>query len=143
MLKKKQQKDFNKFLHKIEQKENCFFTSEDRNIGKTFTVNELAFTLQSLGYIVFILTPYKNMEYFAERFISLNKEDYKKLRENVVVIADEARFEMMKDFLDYCKYKKIPIVGYVNFTSNKPKYQIDNLEEFKKEYEYLDFIYKN
>lgn len=44
MLTEQQQKVFDKMLEYIEKKENYFLSSEDRNIGKTFILNELAFT---------------------------------------------------------------------------------------------------
>ena len=133
MLTEKQQKVFDEILHSIEKKRNYFLSSEDRCIGKTFTLNELAFNLQALGYRVFILTPYQDQEYFADGFISNYPPSYRgKLDKNTVIIADEARYEMMVDeLLDYCDYRHIPIVGYVNFR-RKQKY---NPIEFKKEYE--------
>jgi len=121
VLTEKQQIVFDKFLYSIKQKENYLLLSEDRNIGKTFVLNELAFTLQALGYIVFILTPYKNQEYFANKFVSFDDVDYycRGLRKDLVIIADEAKFEMMDEFLNYCKYNKIPVIGYVNVRRNK------------------------
>jgi len=119
-------------LECIEKKENYFLSSEDRNIGKTFMLNELAFTLQTLGYKVFVLTPCRACEYYGEKFISLDSQNYRgRLANDAVIIADEARFEMMEELLDYCKYKSIPVVGYVNFRRSK----IPEPIQFKREYE--------
>jgi hypothetical protein len=132
LLTEQQQKVLDEMLSYIERKENYFLSSEDRAIGKTFTLNELAFTLQALGYKVFVLTPYKECEYFADRFISLDLQSYRgRFANNAVIIADEARFEMMEEFLDYCKYRSIPVVGYVNFRRSKILKPI----QFKREYE--------
>jgi len=132
ILTEKQQKVLKKMLISIENKKNYFLSSADRNIGKTFTLNKLAFTLQALGYVVYILTPYKEQEYFTHKFISLEPINFKeKLNENVVIIADEARFEMMEELLDCCKYKRIPVVGYVNFMRFKPI----KIEPYKTEYQ--------
>lgn len=132
MLTEQQQKVFDKMLECIEKKENYFLSSEDRNIGKTFMLNELAFTLQTLGYKVFVLTPCRACEYYGEKFISLDSQSYRGvLANNAVIIADEARFEMMEGLLDYCKYRSIPVVGYVNFRRSK----IPEPIQFKREYE--------
>ena len=121
-------------LECIEKKENYFLSSEDRNIGKTFMLNELAFTLQTLGYKVFVLTPCRVCEYYGEKFISLDSQCYRGwLANDAVIIADEARFEKMEELLDYCKYKSIPVVGYVNFRRSK----IPEPIQFKREYEYI------
>jgi AAA+ ATPase superfamily predicted ATPase len=87
LLTKKQQEVFDEILHSIEKKQNYFLSSEDRRIGKTFTLNELAFNLQALGYRVFILTPYQDQEYFADGFISIYSPSYRgRLDENTVII---------------------------------------------------------
>lgn len=122
------------FLYSVESKQNLFLSSEPRNIGKTVILNELAFNLQALGYIVLVLTPYRQQEYFGEHFISLDYNDYcNKIngRKNVVIIADEARKVIMEDFLVFCEHRDIPVIGYVNFRVYKPVEPI----EFEREYE--------
>ncbi len=135
MLTEQQQKVLDEMLEYIKKKENYLLSSEDRRIGKTITLNELAFTLQALGYKVFILTPYQNQEYFANSFISLGSWGFSgKFTDNSVVIADEAKYEMMYEFLDYCKYRNIPVIGYINFNRGK-RVLIKPIDDFKIEYE--------
>lgn len=134
-LTEQQQKVFDVMLNMIESKQNYLLSSEDRNIGKTITLNELAFTLQSLGYDVCLLSPYPH-EFYANRFISFNEIDYaSKIYDDTIIVADEAKVEMMDELFDYCKNRNIPIVGYVNFYSRIPV-MYDNKEKFKREYEF-------
>jgi hypothetical protein len=132
MLTEKQQEVLDNFLEAIEQGKNLLLSSENRRIGKTYILNELGFTLQALGYNVFVLTPYKEQEYYANKFISDGIDRFKGFnREKLVILADEARYLMMDDIMEYCEYRKVPIVGYVNFyipRKIEPK-------EFKREYE--------
>lgn len=134
MLNGKQQVVFDYFLEKIEERKSCFLSSENRGIGKTFTLNELAFNLQALGYIVYILTPYKNQEYFAHSFISDSmKELYKIDRDILVIIVDESKYCKLDEIINFCKDYQIPIVGYVDFEFGKIK--IKEKIEFKREYD--------
>ncbi len=116
MLTEKQQKVFKKLLHSVERKENYFLSSEDRGIGKTFTLNELAFTLQALGYKVYVLTPYPKQVYYANGIISLDLIDLSGVDDNTVIIVDGVKFKKMKQLLEYCKLKRFPVVGYVEFS---------------------------
>jgi hypothetical protein len=133
ILTKIQQEAFNEFFESIEKGENLLLSSEPRRIGKTTILNELALTLQALGYIVYVSTPYQKQEYFAHRFLSNDMIHNRGLfGDNIVVIADESKYEYMNELLFNCKVKNIPVVGYVNFKIYKP---IDNVESFKREYE--------
>jgi AAA+ ATPase superfamily predicted ATPase len=132
MLTENLQTVLEKFLEVIENKQNLLLSSEDRRIGKTYILNELGFTLQALGYKVYILTPYREQEYYADKFTSCDAKDFQGLfMDKSVVIADEARYMMMYDIVGYCEYRKIPIVGYVNF--DVPR-KIESIE-FEREYE--------
>ena len=133
MLNGRQQVVFDIFLEMIKKKRNCFLSSEDRRIGKTYTLNELAFNLQAIGYIIYILTPYKNQEYFAHNFISDSiKELYKIDRYNLVIIVDESKYCKLDEIIKFCKDHQIPMVGYVDFEFGKMK--IKEKIEFKREY---------
>ncbi len=133
MLTEKQQETFDLFLYIIEQSKIYFLSSEPRRIGKTYILNELGFTLQALGYEVYILTPYPHQEYFANGFISTEPRDFRGMfKDNTIIIVDEERFELIGELLDYCRSRNIPVVGYVNFDEIKPVEPI----EFKTEYKY-------
>jgi hypothetical protein len=135
-----QQNIFDVMLNMSELKQNYLLSSEDRGIGKSTILNKLSFTLQALGYCVCLLTPFPR-EYFATNIISLYPNDYRGINKNSVVIVDETRYGiMMDDFLDYCKLKNIPVIGFVNFEKNKVI--IDNKEIFEKEFDFkwnIDF----
>lgn len=128
---------YNDFWKVINHKENLFFNAKDRAVGKSYLLNEIGFELQILGYRVFLITPC-NQEYFAERMISLHKEDYKgRLQENCVVLVDEVKWLMMNDFLDYCKYRQVPIIGFVRYEDKyKPFLEELNPIKFQREYEF-------
>lgn len=130
----KQQEYFDKLLLSCTNHEIDLYSSEERAWGKTVTLNELGFTLQALGYTVYILTPYRNQEYCGEKFISLDSCDYRDFsnipRDNIVVLADEVRLLMMKDFIDFCRSYNIALVGFVNYKIPIIYKEID----FKKEY---------
>ena len=130
MLTERQQNIFNDLLTAVEQKRFVGLSSHQRGIGKTTILNELAFTLQALGYVVYLLTPYKNQEYFAHKFISNNTNDLRGVRGNIVVIADEARYCMMDDLFTYCRLYGIPVVGFINYDTPK-----EVKSNFKQEYE--------
>jgi hypothetical protein len=134
MLTEWQEDKYKIFSEVIEQRGNFFFSSEDRNVGKTYLLNELGLELQALGYTVYILTPYPEHEYFAHGFIYINGDGYRgRLKENTVVLVDEARLYMMDEFLDYCKWRQIPVIGFVNY--RRPyKPEIDK-DLFIREYE--------
>jgi hypothetical protein len=118
-LTEQQQKVFDVMLHMARVRQSYLLSSEDRGIGKSITLNELAFTLQTIGYDVYLLNPHPVKDYYVNNIIALDSKSYEGLfRENSVVIADESRYEMMDDILEYCKYKKVPIVGYVNFETS-------------------------
>lgn len=122
-----QQKAFDKFLKRIEQKDMLLLSSEERRIGKTTTLNELALTLQALGYIVYVLTPYQKQEYFAHKFISTDRSNYTNLNvDKLVIIVDEEKRNKMDEIIEYCDFRKIPVVGYVNYEFDK--------EIFNREY---------
>lgn len=136
MLTEKQQEIFDDFLDAIEQKQELFLSSHERRMGKTYTLNELAFTLQALGYIVFVLTPFKNQEYFAHRFINYLRDLRGINRNKIVIIVDEIRFwnnknQETQEILEFCSNCKIPVIGYVNYYKNN---WISNEIKFKREY---------
>lgn len=137
-LTEKQQTIFDVMLHMVELKQNYLLSSEDRGIGKTITLNELAFTLQALGYEVYLLSPFPH-EFYTDGLFSGYSESYKgRLKNNSVVIVDELRYENMSDFLDYCEYRNVPVIGFVNFNCSKLNdYQMYfNTDKFKLEYKY-------
>ena len=130
----RQKRDFQWFLKGVEGKEVFFLSSKDRRIGKTYILNELALTLQALGYRVYVLTPYKEQEYYANKFITTSPNEFLGINgHKTVVLADGARYYMFRELEDYCRVKKIPMVGYVNFEKLEKK--SDNEELFKREYE--------
>lgn len=120
-LTEKQQKACDRLLHSVEKKENNVIFSDQRQIGKTTILNELGFDLQALGYKVFIYTPNKNQDYYANGFIceGLNNNFRGIKRDCIVVIVDELNRGSMreqnnfKELLEYCEYERIPVVGYV------------------------------
>lgn len=119
MLTEKQQKVFDDFLDAVKNKQILVLSSHQRNIGKTYTLNELAFSLQALGYIVFILTPFKSQDYFAHRFLYDYIRDLCGLdMSKIVIIADEVMYWDNKniEIFKHCQYYQIPIVGYVNYS---------------------------
>lgn len=134
MLTKQQQGIFDRFEKTILKREMLLLPSDNRGIGKTTILNELAFTYQALGYRTFVLTPCQQ-EYFAEKYIPNNPMFYRGYFGcDAIVIIDEAKFNDIQEFLQYCKYRKTPVVGFVDYFTPE-KYQIDYLKEFKKEYE--------
>lgn len=119
-LTEQQQKIFNEFLDSVEKKENNIISSDQKQIGKTTILNELGFDLQALGYKVFVYTPYKNQDYYANGFIYEGLHNFRGLkRDYIVVIVDELNRESIreqnnfKELLEFCEYGKIPIVGYI------------------------------
>lgn len=132
MLTQKQQEVFDKMLEIVESKGQYLLSSKNRGIGKTYTLNELAFTLQALGYRVYWLTPSYAIEHYGEKYLSLTYNDYRgSSRENLVVIVDEPYYYMMNDFITYFSDHNVPVVGYVNY---KDPNKISSVE-FKQEYE--------
>lgn len=118
-LTEKQQTVFDVMLNMVDLKQSYLLSSEYRGIGKTIALNELAFTLQSLGYEVYLLNPYPVKEYYVNKIISIYMNDFCGLfKHNSVVIADETKYSLMDDILDYCKDNKVPIVGFVNFETS-------------------------
>lgn len=75
---------------------------------------ELGLTLQALGYLVYVLTPYKDKFYYAHGFIEEDRH-LGLLDDRAIIIADEARYVHMNKIIEYCEDMKIPIVGYVKF----------------------------
>lgn len=131
MFTEKQQNVFDVFLHMIKDRQYYLLSSHERATGKTFCLQELSLTLMALGYKVFILTPSRWVEYFADGYVSEVPKDFRgKLTDNSVIIVDETRFNTMDDILDYCEYRRIPVIGYVNFGIYIP----DNKMIFEKEY---------
>lgn len=120
MLTEIQQKICDEFLYSVEKKENNIISSDQRRIGKTTILNELAFDLQALGYRVFVYTSYKDQDYYADGFIYEGLHNFRGLkRDYMVVIVDELNITSMresnnyKELLEYCEYGKIPVVGYI------------------------------
>ena len=134
MLTEFQQEILDNFLEAVVNQTNLIYDSSDRGIGKTYILNELGFNLQALGYKVLILTPFRGQEYFADRFISNDSLDFRGISNDTVIIGDEARFFMMADIVDYCRYRKIPIVGYFNLTPSILHGRSLMTKEFEKEY---------
>lgn len=75
---------------------------------------ELGLTLQALGYLVYVLTPYKDKFYYAHGFIEEDRQ-LGLLDDRAVIIVDEARYIHMNKIIEYCEDMKIPIIGYVKF----------------------------
>jgi AAA+ ATPase superfamily predicted ATPase len=135
MLNEFQEKKYIEFIEAIKNKENLMLSSEDRNVGKTYLLNEIAFELQAIGHEVYILTLSPQKEYFANGYVSFNEEDYiGKLNSNSVVVADETRQYMMLDLLRYCFAKQIPVIGFVNYTEPY-KVNKNTVASFKTEYD--------
>lgn len=126
-----QQKLFDTLFSAFEKREMCLLSSEDRNIGKTTILRELGLELQSLGYRVHILTPYRHHEYIGNKFISLSDDVLGICPKTSVILADEARYCMMGDLVKYCNDRKIPLLGFVNYEVPKIKDEV----KFEKEYE--------
>lgn len=133
-LSNQQQTIFDVMLQMAETKQNYLLSSEPRNIGKTTILNELSFTLQALGYDVYLLNQYLARDFYTNGLITLKNESYKGiLHKNSVVLIDESRYSILSDLLDYCETFNIPVIGFTNFERNKAI--IDNEENFKQEYE--------
>jgi len=112
-----QQAVFDEFLEAVEQKNILYKDSSPRRIRKTCILNELAFTLQALGYFVYFIVPdkmYRNREYFACGFISVGSNFYRGIPSNSVIIGDEAQISKIEDIINYCKSHNIPMIGYFN-----------------------------
>jgi hypothetical protein len=78
------------------------------------------FDLQALGYKVFIYTPYKDQDYYANGFVYEGLNNFRGLKKDcTVVIVDEINKcsireqNNLKELLEYCEYGRIPVVGYV------------------------------
>jgi len=117
-----QQAYFDSFLGYVNKRKNLFFSSKQRGIGKTHIINELGFTLQSLGYKVFVFSPHNTiLSYYTNGFVSLI--DYERTmlgkdKTKTVVLVDEARKDTMVGLVDYFNFHKIPVVGFVIYTSS-------------------------
>lgn len=125
-----QQERFDEFEKAIHKKEMLFRNDKYRQLGKTYLLNELGLTLQALGYKVLVYTPFKGVEYFADKFIysSDNSRGIDKLK--TVVIFDEVQMEDDEtiELLKLFKMYQIPVVGFV-------RYKDEELTEFKTEFE--------
>ena len=87
-----QQERFDEFEKAIHKKEMLFRNGKYRQLGKTYLLNELGFTLQALGYKVLVYTPYKR-EYFAEGFIYSSDNSRGIDRLKTVILFDEVEIE--------------------------------------------------
>lgn len=128
-----QKKKYSIFWDTINQRSNFFFNAKDRRVGKTYLLNEIGLELQALGYIVYVLTPFKKQEYFAEKFILNELRDIAGIdRNKLVILADEVMiWDGLNDLLEYCKFCRIPVVGFVRYPDVKPV----NYSIFEREYE--------
>lgn len=126
-----QQERFNEFEEAINRKQMLFRNGKYRGVGKTYLLNELALTLQALGYDVYICTPFTQLEYFAEKFIHWSSDLWGISVENKVILFDEVKIEGDNTIhiLELCELHSIPAVGFVRYKEdNEPK-------QFKMEYE--------
>jgi len=127
-----QQERFDEFEEAIHRKKNLFRNGRIRQLGKTYTLNELGLTLQALGYEVYVYTPFTQLEYFAERFIH---NDYDLRGINIlktVILFDEVKIDddEVKEILKYSRCCQIPVVGFVRY-----KDEDEEPIQFKTEYE--------
>lgn len=115
----KQQEFFDKLFLSCQNHKIDLYSSEKRAWGKTTIINELGFTLQALGYTVYILTPYRNQEYCGEKFVSLDSCDFRDFRgiprDNIVILADEVRISKITELIKFCDYHNIAVVGFVDY----------------------------
>ena len=118
MLTKKQGEIYKSFVQTIVDKDMKLLSSEQRQWGKSYILNELGLELQALGYRVFLLTEFVNhQEHFATDFIDMNSlNKFRGLdREIIVVLVDEYRYRKMAEILDFCSYHKIAVVGFIDY----------------------------
>ena len=109
-------------IKSIKNRKNLFYSSEDRGVGKSYTINQLGYILQSLGYIVYILSPFEScLGYFANGRISLHSNNFRGINPiHSVILVDEEERRNMGELIDYCK-DIVPIVGFVNFRKSIDK----------------------
>lgn len=137
-LSKKQEYYHEMFVSAVVNRDNVFISSDKRNWGKTIILNELGYTLQALGYKVYILTISNLMEYCADEFIIFYPEKFEgKLNDKSVVLVDEVYYynPNFQNFTDYSLSRNTPIVGFVNYKELKIEKDKDSVENFKREYE--------
>lgn len=115
MLSRRQEVIIESILQSVKRRENYILSSRQRKIGKTSIINELGLHLQSLGYNVLLLTTNTRGEYYANRSLSLSKDDYLGIiNKNTVVLLDEYDYYKIDNLLKYCYGRYIPVVGYAN-----------------------------
>lgn len=111
----------------------------DRGTGKTTVVNEIGFTYQALGYNVYVLSPCRNLEYYACKMID-KIEDLRGIKiNNLIILVDEELKELKsyKIIESFCKHLNIPMVGFVR---NKVTNLDDDLS--MNDYNKMEFNYQ-
>lgn len=119
MLTKRQREDFYIMLRRINNNQNCLKSSQFQQWGKTYMLNELSLTLQSMGHYVYILTN-TQCEHFGNNRLYTNYIQNKGIRfcKNDVIIVDEFRYSRFQKLIKRIPdLKLIPIIGYVDFKS--------------------------
>jgi len=127
-----QKEKYNIFWDAIDERSNFFFDAKDRRVGKTYLINELGLELQALGYRVYVITPVDCLEYYAERKLYLDPQRYAGMIDsNTVILLDEVFVsENFSDFIDYCRYRQVSVIGFVRYPEMKTK-----PINFEREYE--------
>ena len=117
MLTEYQQFIFDEFEKTIQNKKILLKSSEQRAWGKSYTLDELGYVFQALGYEVYLLTmfPY-SQEHIASDSFPNDPWDFRgRSRNKMVVLVDEYKYSKMLEILEFCEEHRIPIVGFVDY----------------------------
>jgi len=125
-----QQERFDEFEEAIHRKKSLFRNGKYRKLGKTYTLNELGFTLQALGYDVYVYTPYKEMEYFAKGFIWTDYNLRGLDKSKTVILFDEVKMndDMTMEILNICSGHEFPVVGFVKYEDEEFNFKTEKTE---------------
>jgi hypothetical protein len=116
-----QQEHFDDFMEAIENKQDriCYTDCDvwDRGWGKTIVINELGLHLQTMGYIVCLLSPITCIDYCVSKIIRKAEDLRGKQIDKLVVLIDEEMINS-KLFLsveNFCDIYRISMVGFVRY----------------------------
>lgn len=115
MLTEWQKKVKQEFMTAIETGQRFLRLNTDRAIGKSFVLNEIGFELQALGYKVHIVSM-SNQKYYATDYLSCCvsqfRDSFTDIKKCAVLIDDMSESEV-QTLREYCRERKIPVVGFL------------------------------
>lgn len=118
MLTKYQQVKFDNFLEAAINRKSLLYVTRLRRTGKTYLLNELSFTLQALGYIVYVLPCNIRQEHVGDRMLISPMELLGINYERVVVIVDFVDIKEIIKYENCTKPRGIPIIGFITWERN-------------------------